>query len=54
MSYENAMTGVAVAGVALVAIPVLAVALSMGTPGPLYVIVGGFGVLLVALSGKGI
>jgi hypothetical protein len=54
MSYKNATTGVAVAGVVLVAVPVLAVALGMGTPGPLHVIVGGFGALLVALSGKGI
>lgn len=50
MRHDHAMTGAAVAGVVLVAIPALAVALSMGNPGPLHVVVGGFGALLVALS----
>jgi hypothetical protein len=54
MSYRNATTGAAVAGVVLVAMPVLAVAAGMGTPGPLHVILGALGALLVALSGKGI
>lgn len=52
MTYREARRGAAIAGAVLFAMPVLDVLVGVGTPGAVHLIVGTFGAMLIALSGK--
>jgi hypothetical protein len=51
MTYRNAKTGAAIAGAVLFAMPVLEVFIGIGSPGPVHLLVGTMGAVLIALSG---
>ena len=50
MSYREAKRGAAIAGAVLLVMPVLEVALGLGTPGPVHFVVGSLGVGLLAAA----
>jgi hypothetical protein len=51
MTYRNAKIGAAIAGALLFTIPVLDVFIGVGSPGPLHLLVGTMGGVLIAVSG---
>lgn len=52
MTYREARRGAAIAGAVLFAMPVLEVLYGWGTPGPVHLVVGSLGIVLVTLSGR--
>ncbi len=51
MTYRNAKRGAAIAGAVLFTMPVLDVFIGVGSPGPVHLLVGTMGAVLIALSG---
>jgi hypothetical protein len=52
MTYRDASRGAAIAGAVLFAMPLLEVLYGLGSPGPVHLVIGSFGLAPVALSGR--
>jgi hypothetical protein len=52
MTYREASRGAAIAGAVLVGLPVIELLYGPGTPGPVHLVIGVFGLALLGVSGR--